>query len=336
MMAQHAQMERMTISSLARSISMGMADEALVKAVLIGIAERGETAEDLMAFAAPFLEASVKVSTKHEAILDMCGTGGAKFRTFNVSTLASIVVSSLGVPVAKHGNRSSNGKCGSADLMEALGFDIHIRKERAEAMLDDIGFAFLYAPSYHPAMRHVAPIRKDIGKRTIFNILGPMLNPVSSVKRQLIGVPDVRSLDVVGDSLFALGIERGLVIHGAPGMDEVSTLGPTEVVEVGIDGKSKYQIDPRTLGIEAPSPMDVGELSPLEAASMARDILDGSVPGRSDMVMLNAAFGLYAFGLTKTIGSGVDMADKAMRSGKAVGQLDRILSAGGIESGKRE
>ncbi|MFA5311771.1 MAG: anthranilate phosphoribosyltransferase [Methanomassiliicoccales archaeon] len=335
-MVQQPQMERMTMSALARSISMGTAEDRLVKAALIGISERGETAEDLMAFAVPFIDASIKVGTRHEAVLDMCGTGGAGFRTFNVSTLASVVASSVGIPVAKHGNRSSNGKCGSADLMEAMGFDIRIEKGRAESMLDEIGFTFLFAPSYHPAMRHVAPIRKEIGKRTIFNVLGPLLNPVSSTKRQMIGVPDVRTLDVVADSLSALGIERGLVIHGAPGMDEVSTLGPTEVVEVFGGNKSKFQIDPRSLGIEAPSPKDVGELAPSEAAAMAMDILDGNVPGRSDMVMLNAACGLYAFGRAKTIESGVDIASDAMRSGKASGQLGRIISSGENKDGKRK
>jgi anthranilate phosphoribosyltransferase len=329
MMAQGSPMEMMTMSSFARSISQGMAEDRLVKAVLIGISERGETAEDLMAFAGPFINASVKVRTKHKAVLDMCGTGGAGFRTFNVSTLASIVISSLGVPVAKHGNRSSNGKCGSADLMEAMGFDLHIEMELAERMLDDIGFTFLFAPSYHPAMRHVAPIRKDIGRRTIFNILGPLMNPTLSVKRQLIGVPDPGLLDVVADSITGLGIERAMIVHGTPGMDEVSTLGTTQVVEIGPEGKSKYQIDPRSLGLEVPASTDVGELTPSEAATIARDVLDGTVRGRSDMVMLNAACGLFVFGRVGCLEDGLALARDAMGTGKASRQLDRILSIGG-------
>jgi len=329
MIAYQAEVQKFTMSSLARSISVGMAEDRLVKATLLGISERGETSEDILAFAEPFIEASVKIKTEHEAVLDMCGTGGASFRTFNVSTLGSIVVSSMGVPVAKHGNRSANGKCGSADLMEALGFDIRIEKARAEKMLDDIGFTFLFAPNYHPAMKHVAQIRKDIGKRTIFNLLGPLMNPVTAAKRQLIGVPDQRFLNAVADSLVPLGIERGMVVTGTPGMDEVSTIGPTEVIEVTPEGKSRYQIDPRSLGLSKPDEKDVGELTPKEAATLASSILDGEVPGRSSMVMLNAACGFYVFGKARTLEEGLDIAREAMVSGRASRHLDRIVSVGG-------
>jgi anthranilate phosphoribosyltransferase len=313
------------LHDLARQISLGRADASDTRAVLEALADRGETADDLLAFAAPFRQASIKVVTKHPVVLDMCGTGGAGFRTFNVSTLASLVVSSLGVPVAKHGNRSSNGMCGSADLLQALGVDIDLGPERAGRILDEIGMTFLYAPIYHPALRHVASVRKSMGRRSIFNLLGPLLNPVEGRKRQLIGVYDPRSLDVVPMVLRELGIDRAMVVHGHPGMDEVSTLGPTDVVEVRSDGIIKYQISPSDLGIETPLATELAEQAPEAAARLALGILRGESSGMSDIVALNAACGLFTFGAVGSIEAGLERAREALHRGMALRQLQRLI-----------
>ncbi|QLH74289.1 MAG: anthranilate phosphoribosyltransferase [Methanomassiliicoccales archaeon] len=319
-----------TLSDIARGMSMGLVEERLVKATLMGLTASGETADDVLSFARPFLEVSVRVPTRHPVVLDMCGTGGAPFRTFNVSTLASIVVSSCGVPVAKHGNRSNGGKCGSADLMEALGYDIMMGPDRSREMLDEVGFAFLFAPNYHPSMRHVVPMRREIGKRTVFNLLGPLLNPVMARKQQLVGVADPDLMDVIADSLSMLGIERALVVHGYPGMDEVSALGPTMCIEVCDGRKNKFEISPKMLEKRMPVAGDLGEMAPKEAASLAYDILDHKVEGRSEMVSLNAACGLYVFGKARSFREGLEMSNSAMFSGKASAQLGRILSLGGV------
>jgi len=177
-------------------------------------------------------------------------------------------------------------------------------------------------------MRHVAPIRKRIGKRTIFNILGPLLNPVEAKKRQVIGVPDPRLLELVADTMVVLGVERALVVHGAPGMDEVSTLGRTQVVEISGDHKEEYQIAPQDYGLEAVTKNELSELDPSHSAQLSRDILDDLVPGRSDIVALNAACGLYVFGKVATIEAGLDLAKKAMDSSRARLHLENILSGG--------
>ncbi len=219
---------------------------------LTEMARRGETSHEVAALATAFRRAAVPVRTAHPIVLDMCGTGGARFRTFNVSTIASFVVASLGIPVAKHGNRSNRG-CGSADVLESLGARISLAPEEASRALDRIGFAFLYAPAFHPAMRHAAPVRKEISTRTVFNMLGPLLNPVVAPRRQLIGVYSPKLLDILPPVLPEMGVQRALLVHGRPGMDEVSVIGSTEAVLVDGDRYERFLIDPREMGLDSRS-----------------------------------------------------------------------------------
>ncbi len=292
---------------------------------LLEMARRGETSMEVAVLAAAFRSAAVPVSTVHPVVLDMCGTGGARFRTFNVSSIASFVVSSLGVPVAKHGNRSNRG-CGSADLFEALGTRLALSPEEAGRSLDTMGFAFLFAPNFHPAMRYAAPVRREITTRTVFNMLGPLLNPVRSRRRQLIGVYSPQLLDLMPGALRQIGVERALVVHGRPGMDEVSVLGPTSAVLVTPEREERFLIDPREMGLYHPEPHDVGELDPALSAEVARYILSGGVGARRDMVVLNAACGLLAYGLVDDLDRGVRRCEAAIDSGRALAKLNEYTS----------
>lgn len=310
--------------SLAEMLVAGTFSRSSMVSTLKEMANRGETPREVAALATAFRRAAVPVRTRHPVVLDMCGTGGASFRTFNVSSIASFVVSSLGVPVAKHGNRSNRG-CGSADLIESLGARLSLSPEEAGASLDELDFAFLFAPSYHPAMRHAAPVRKEISTRTVFNMLGPLLNPVVARRRQLIGVYSSRLLDLFPQVLPAMGVERSLVVHGRPGMDEVSVLGPTSAALVDGESVERFLIDPREMGLFHPVPGDVAELSPQLSAAAAREVLSGAPGARRDMVVLNAACGLLAFGAVKDLDMGVRRSEAAIDSGRALARMNAYI-----------
>jgi anthranilate phosphoribosyltransferase len=312
-------------NELAHRLVTGTFDHPSMVSALREMALRGESAEDISVMAAAFQQAAVPVRTSHPVVLDLCGTGGAPFRTFNVSSIASLVVASLGVPVAKHGNRSNRG-CGSADLFEALGAHLELSADQAGEMLDDLGFAFLFAPSFHPAMRHAVPVRKEIATRTVFNMMGPLLNPVIARRRQLIGVYSTKLLDLFPRVLTSMGVERALIVHGRPGMDEVSVLGPTAARLVDGDRAERILIDPREVGLYHPLPEDVGELTPGSSAAATRAILDGEVGARRDMVVLNAACGLLAFGAVKDLDMGVRRCEAAIDSGLARRKMNEYLS----------
>lgn len=317
-------MSGMQVADIAEEVCAGTVDQAQLRSVLVTLGDQGESAEDILAFLRPFQQAARPVHTSHEFVLDMCGTGGAPFRTFNVSTIAALVVAAAGVPVAKHGNRSANGMCGSADVLRELGINIEMGPEQAGRALDEIGFTFLFAPIYHPAMRNAATVRKELKRKTIFNILGPLLNPVAAKKRHLMGVYDPRLLDVIPTVLSRQGVDRALVVHGSPGMDEVSTLGRTFVAEVSGNGIIKYEITPKELGLEEPGPSDITEMPPARSAEVALRILDGEEGPRSDMVALNAAFGLFAYGAAKDLPDGLDLARRTLCSGRAMDKLERL------------
>jgi anthranilate phosphoribosyltransferase len=311
--------------ALAEMLVSGSFNRPSMVTTLTEMAARGETPREVAALATAFRRAAVPVRTKHPAVLDMCGTGGASFRTFNVSSIASLVVSSLGVPVAKHGNRSNRG-CGSADFFESLGVRLSLSPEEAGRSLDELCFAFLFAPSYHPAMRHAAPVRKEISTRTVFNMLGPLLNPVDARRRQLIGVYSPRLLDLFPPVLSSMGVERALVVHGRPGMDEVSVLGPTAAVLVDGERTERFLIDPREIGLYHPVPSDVAELTPALSAEAAREILGGGTGARRDMVVLNAACGLLAFGAVKDLEMGVRRCEAAIDTGKALARMNAYIA----------
>jgi len=311
--------------ALAEMLVTGSFSRPSMVSTLKEMASRGETPREVAALATAFRRAAVPVRTHHPAVLDMCGTGGASFRTFNVSSIASFVVAAQGVPVAKHGNRSNRG-CGSADFFESIGARLSLTPEEAGASLDELGFAFLFAQSFHPAMRNVAPVRKAISTRTVFNMLGPLLNPVDARHRQLIGVYSPRLLELFPPVLSSMGVERALVVHGRPGMDEVSVLGPTAAVLVDGDSAERFLIDPREIGLYHPVPGDVAELSPAMSAEAAFEILGGKAGARRDMVVLNAACGLLAFGAAKDLDMAVRRSEAAIDSGKALRMMNTYIA----------
>jgi anthranilate phosphoribosyltransferase len=315
-----------SITEMAEDMVSGRASHDQMLSTLTQMSAKGETSEQIRAFAEAFAAASIKVQTKHRAIADLCGTGGASFRTFNVSTISAFVVAGCGMPVAKHGNRSSSGLCGSADLLTALGANPIIGSELAEKMLDEIGMTFLFAPHYHPAMRNVAAVRKELRSKTVFNIIGPLINPVEADRMQLMGVYDPRLLDIVPGIMSDLGIRRALVVHGFPGMDEVSTLGTTQAVLLDRGRTERFEIIPRSFGFDPPRPEVVAELTPELAAKAARRVLSGSPGPRRDIVVLNSACALLACNKVNDIEEGIHMASMSIDSGKAMRILNEFVS----------
>ena len=321
------------MSTIAEHMADGTASAESMRSTLLRLAETGESGPDLLAFAQAFRARSVPVYTRHAAVMDLCGTGGASFRTFNVSTVASFVVAGCGVPVAKHGNRSANGICGSADLMAQLGVDIMMSPRTAGRLLDRHGITFLYAPNYHPALRHVAPVRKELRRRTLFNVLGPLLNPVRTERRQLIGVADPRLLEIIPSLLPCIGVERAALVHGHPGMDELSTLGTSVMVEVRCGQERESTIDPATYSLPVPPKDSVMEMPPERAAALALEVLAGHPSPLSDMVTLNSAAALKVFGRAKDLSDGLEMAKESLASGAALEKLGSLIR-GSREGGR--
>ena len=315
------------LKAFAQDIVSGKAEKGEIKEVLLSLNRRGLTGPDILALASAFQEASVPAHTRYPLVADLCGTGGGALRTFNISTAASFVVAGCGVPVAKHGNRSNAGPSGSADVLEALGARLALSPDTASKILDEIGYSFFFAPSFNPAMRHAAAARKEIGGRTAFNLLGPLLNPVRARRRQLIGVSDPGMLDVLPPILGDLGIERGMVVHGSPGIDEASTIGTTEAVLVEGGRCERLTLDPRELGLNIASPPDLADRSPVASATLLRRLLhEGGPDAARDVVLLNAACALLAFGRVADVDQGISLAERALDSGRAAQRLERFVA----------
>lgn len=313
----------------------GRASEAEMASFLTAMRMKGETAVEIAAMARVMREKCRRVSAP-ENTMDLCGTGGARVKTYNVSTVSSVVVASAGVPVAKHGNRSFTSRSGSADLLQALGVNISIEPDAASGMLLKNGITFLFAPLYHPATRNVSPVRKALAFRTVFNILGPITNP-AMVGRQLVGVFSADYMDKIAEALLLLGARRAMVAHGNIGMDELSPSGRTEVAEIRNGGIERYSID----GLDY-SRFDTAEWSPPPAAgpddsaSFARRVLSGeSGAGERSIVLLNAGAALYVAGAASSIESGMEKALDSIESGKAEKKMSEFIrcSAEGSEAG---
>jgi anthranilate phosphoribosyltransferase len=270
-------------------------------------------------------EHSVKIKAPAGAI-DTCGTGGDGSCTLNVSTLAALAAAGAGVPVAKHGNRSVSSSCGSADLLEKLGVKIDCPPAVAEKCLAESGFAFLFAPLYHPAMKHAMPVRKELGVRTVFNILGPLTNP-AGVKRQVMGVPLPALVRDIAEALLALGAERALVVHSDDGLDEVSPGAPTRFAEVRDGRVSEGRIDPAELGLEPASAESLRVMCIDNAVAVARMVLEGrSTPARQ-AVVINAAAALMVAEKAGDLREGLELARRSIASGAAAGVLEKAARA---------
>ena len=301
----------------------GTADPIAVSAFLVALRTKGETVEEI-AVAAKVLRKFVKpVKTDEKTVLDTCGTGGDRSGTFNISTLSALAAAGAGAVVAKHGNRCVSSRCGSADLLEKLGVDVEQVSLRAEEALKNCGIAFLFAPSFHPAMRHVAPIRRALGVRTIFNILGPLTNPACA-KHQLLGVFSPALTRPMAEVLKALGSRHVLVVHGKDGLDEVTTTTETVVTELKQGRLKNFRIHPKRFGIKTASPSRLkgGDID--TNVKIAEGVLCKEKGPRRDIVILNAACALYAADRAGSIGEGLDQARESLDSGKALEKLKAL------------
>jgi anthranilate phosphoribosyltransferase len=278
------------------------------------------------------------VPTQREPLVDTCGTGGDSCKTFNISTASAFVVAGAGVAVAKHGNRSVTSRCGSADVLEALGFRIDLSPEQVGECIDRVGIGFLFARSHHPAMKHAAPVRAELGIRTVFNALGPLTNPAGA-KRQVVGVYESRLCPLLAEVLIHLGAEHVLVVHGEAGLDEIATFGPT-VVSEGRGGRVEtYAITPTTLGLSEASPAAVAPgANAAENAALLHAVLDGTDRGaRRDIVLANAAAALFVGGGAPSLFDGVARAASLIDDGSALRALENLrdltvaLSEGGVQ-----
>lgn len=303
-----------------QEILSGATDTADIVGFLTSLSDKGETVEELTAAVNVMLKYVNPIIVDKPNILDTCGTGGDKKGTFNISTITAFVASGAGVTVAKHGNRSISSKCGSADILEALGVNINMDEAKIKKCLEDLGIAFLFAPNLHPAMRFVMPARKQIAQKTMFNILGPLINPARATN-QLIGVYSKAWIKPLAEVLHNLGTKHVLVVHGADGLDEVTTTDKTFVAEI-IDGALKeYEIKPEDFGFKRANINDLLGGSTAENVRIAKDILEGEKGSKRDIVLLNAGCAIYAADKAKSIAEGIKLAEKSIDSGAAFKKL---------------
>jgi len=304
----------------------GRASDVQKSALLIALRMKGETAEEITGAAMAMRERVTPIDADRDRLVDTCGTGGDGRGTFNVSTIAALVAAGAGANVAKHGNRAVSSSCGSADLLAALGVHIDLDAPRMSEVLRRAGIAFLFAPKLHPAMSAVAAVRRELGVRTIFNVLGPLTNPAFA-KRQVLGVYAERLVETVAHVLNALGAEHALVVHSRDGLDEISVSAPTRVCEVR-DGKVRaYDITPEELGVATHRIEELAGGDARANAEIARAILNGANGARQDIVVANAGAALYVAGLAASIQDGVTLARESLVSGAARAKLQELIAA---------
>jgi len=310
------------------TIMRGEATAAQIAGLLIGLRVKGETADEVTGAARAMRGAMVKlpVTSSHD-LVDTCGTGGGAVPTFNISTAAALVAAGAGVRIAKHGNRSFTTQCGSADVLEQLGVILEAPVELAAQALDEAGITFMFAPAMHPAMRHVGPVRRELGVPTVMNIVGPLANPAGAA-RQVVGVAERKRMPLIAGALASLGAAHALVVHGEPGMDEISPIGPTHVAEVRDGAISEWTIDPRDYGFSGFLAADLGGGSPADNARTIVDVLQGQgKPAATAAVVLNAAGALYVAPGSRPFADCVAAAAGALATGAGAAALERMRRA---------
>ena len=306
-------------------IMVGEATPAQIGGFLVALRAKGETADEIAGCAEAMRAHVLPVHPTRSDVVDVVGTGGDGARTFNISTTAAIVAAAAGAAVAKHGNRAVSSVSGSADVLEALGFELEQPPGRIAESIDLLGFGFMFAPLHHPAMKHAAPVRRELGTRTIFNVLGPLTNPAGARA----GVFGVYSADVartVADALAVLDSRRAFVVHGAHGVDELSPAGPNLVFEVVDGAVHERVIDPLDLGLQRRDPTELAGGSPEDNAQAARDVLAGAVGAKRDAVVLNAAGAIAAAGHAEDLADGLRLACEAIDGGAASARLEELVA----------
>lgn len=320
--------ENLTIeeSSLAITLVMsGEATPAQVAAFLVALKMKGETAEEVFGCAAALRQAAEKVPTRRTELTDTCGTGGDGKGTLNISTAAALIAAAAGLAVAKHGNRAVSSRCGSADVLEALGVVLELTPEDMGRCLDQFGFAFLFAPVLHKSLRHAAAPRREVGVRSVFNLLGPLSNPAGA-RRQVLGVYAPELVELMADVLLLLGTERALVVHGADGSDELTLAGETSCAEIREGAVRYYQLTPEQIGLERVPERALQGGGPRENALLLRAALSGERSALARAGILNAAAALYVGGLAEDLREGVTLAEKALNSGEALARLEAVVT----------
>ena len=311
-----------------RLMLAGSATEVEIAAFLVALRMKGETAIELAGFARAMRDAAepLNLAVKGEPLLDTCGTGGKDCGTFNISTLAALVVAGAGVRVAKHGNRSISSRCGSADVLEALGVRIELSLEQAAGVMRAAGIAFLFAPAFHRAMRHVQPVRRELKLRTTFNLLGPLTNPAGA-SVQVVGAASRRAAELIAEALVRLGLERGYVVHGSDGLDEVTTTGPTLVFEIANGAMREFTVAPEDFGVERVALQDLAGGDVARNAEIARAVLAGAKGPARDIVLVNASMGLMAAGKAPDLRAAMRLAAESIDAGCAQSKLDSLVRA---------
>ncbi|MEP6690205.1 MAG: anthranilate phosphoribosyltransferase [Gemmatimonadaceae bacterium] len=309
-------------------VMSGEATPSQVAALLMGLRVKGETAAEVAGGARALRRAMIPMpATDPGGLVDTCGTGGGRLTTFNISTAAALVAAGAGVRIAKHGNRSFTSRCGSADVLEALGVRIDIPVEQMATTLEQAGIVFMFAPLMHPAMRHVGPVRREIAIGTVMNILGPLANPASA-GRQVIGVAEPHRVALLAGALAELGGERALIVHGEPGLDEVSPMGTTRLVEVNRGRTSEWTIDPAAFGYQHATAEELAGADPANNARLIVEVLEGRRrDGARGATVLNAAAAIYVAGKTDDFSEAVTASEASLDSGAAAASLDELRRA---------
>jgi anthranilate phosphoribosyltransferase len=305
-------------------IMSGEATPAQIASFITAMRMKGETALEIAGCARTMRDNALHVNPKRTDVVDTCGTGGDSSGTFNISTTVAFVAAGAGLGVAKHGNRSITSQCGSADLMEALGVKIELTPEQVAQCVDEVGIGFCFAPAFHPAMKYATPVRQELGLRTLFNILGPLANPARA-RRQLIGIYSADLTETLAEVLRAMESEQAFVVHGADGLDELSTTGKNKVSELRDGSIKTYQIDPAELGLGKSKLTDLLGGTLEENAEITRSILAGKQGPKRDVVLLNAAAVLVVGGKANDLAEAVPMAAEAIDSGKSLRKIDELV-----------
>ena len=313
------------------TIMDGRAQPSQIAGFLVGLAMKGERPDEIVGLARTMRARATKLSRSFAPVFDTCGTGGDGAHTFNVSTVAALVLAACGVTVAKHGNRSASSRCGSADLLEELGVNVAATPAIVERCLEGAGIAFFFAQVFHPSMKHAAPTRKELGVRTAFNLLGPLTNPAAA-SRQLVGVPRPELTELVARSLAQLGAERAWVVHGADGLDEISTTGYTKVSECREGAVNTFYLHPGDVGLTKSAPDTLRGGDAADNAAIARAVLAGQRGAPRDIVLLNAAASLLIAEKVATIPEGLKLAAEAIDSGRAAAVLEKLIALSRADS----
>ena len=319
--------KKLSVKDFMHSLMSGVLSDDIIESYVLALNEKGVTAENIFDAAIVMRQFSKQVVIQDKThLVDTCGTGGDGIQTFNVSTLSAIVAASAGVKVAKHGGRSVSSKCGSADVLEALGVNVNLTADKVAKLVDQIGIAFMFAPNFHPAMRYAAPVRKKLGIRTIFNVLGPLANPALAT-RQVLGVYDMPLTQTMAEVLSKLGSEHVMVVHGEDGMDEISIASPTTVTELKNKTITTYTIKPTDFGLDLADLKTIQVENADASKAMMIDVLNGSQGPHRNITILNAGAAIYVSGITSTLKEGVEKAISVIDQGLSLKKLEVLKVA---------